>query len=59
MDAAEDSQVVTVTGPPEALGPRPESPEALAKRAEVLLAVKVVVSVPLRVGGACCEHIPG
>ena len=59
VDTAEDSRVVTLTGTPEVLGPRLESPEALAETAEVRLAVKVVVSVSPQVGGACCEGIPG
>ena len=49
----------TVMGTPKALGQRPESPEALAETAKMPLAVKVVVSVPPLVGGACCEGIPG
>ena len=35
----EDSRVVAVTGTPKVLGPRPEIPESLAKRAEALPAV--------------------
>ena len=36
---AEDSQVVAVTGTPEALGPRPEIPKSLSKTAKVPPAV--------------------